>query len=83
VKRAVLLSTGEEVQFLQTDEHVTLTGLPIERPTELFPVIRLECEGPPEACDWAKDRLWGGDPRRMTPWAAARGTSVWADGRDR
>lgn len=83
VRRAVLLTTGQELAFTQTADHLTLSGLPAERPTPLFPVLRLECDGPPQPCAWAKDRLWQGDPRRMTAWAAARGSSVWAGGQPR
>jgi len=81
VKRASLLTTGAELTFEQTPEALTIGGLPQEPPTPLFPVIKLECDGPPEPYDWARPRLWGGDPRRMTEWAASRGTSVWADGK--
>ena len=83
VVRAELLTTGQELAVEQTDDHLTVRGLPAERPTPLFPVIKLECDGPPRPRPWAKDRLWGGDPRRMTPWAAARGSSVFADGQPR
>jgi alpha-L-fucosidase len=83
VRRAVLLTTGQELAFEQSEDHVTLRGLPVEPPTDLFPVIRLECDGPPRPRAWAADRLWQGDPRRMTPWAAARGTTVYADGEPR
>lgn len=83
VRRAVLLTTGQELGVEQSDDYLALSGLPRARPTALFPVIRLECEGPPRARPWAVDRLWGGDPRRMTAWAAARGSSVWADGKER
>ena len=83
VERATLLTTGQELRVEQTDDDVTVNGLPAERPTALFPVIKLECAERPAARAWARDRLWGGDPRRMTAWAAARGTSVFADGRPR
>ena len=62
---------------------VFIRGLPAEQPTALFPVIELECAGTPQASDWAVDRLWGGDPGRMSDWAQARGSSVWADGAER
>jgi alpha-L-fucosidase len=75
VWRAVLLTTGRELAFDQTEAALILRGLPAEPPTRLFPVIRLECDGPPQPCEWAKDRLWQGDPRRMAAWAAARGDS--------
>ncbi len=73
VLRAVLLTTNSELDVEQVGDIVILSGLPKERPTPLFPVIRLECSEPPQASPWARDRLWSGDPRRMTSWAAARG----------
>ncbi len=83
VRRAVLLTTGQEVPFRQEGDDLWVTGLPAAPPTDLFPVIKLECSTRPEAAEWAKARLWGGDPRRMTAWATARGSSVWADGAER
>jgi alpha-L-fucosidase len=83
VVRATLLTTGAELPFDQDEDYLTIQGLPVEPPTPLFPVIRIECAERPQPRPWAADRLWNGDPRRMTPWAAARGTSVWADGRPR
>lgn len=83
VLRAVLLTTGEALPFEQSPDYLTIHGLPTTSPTPLFPVIRLECAAPPQPRPWAKDRLWQGDPRRMAGWAAARGTSVWADGMPR
>ena len=80
VTRATLLTTGQDVAFTQSEDHVVLTGLPQQAPTDLFPVIKLECAGPPQPRAWAADRLWEGDPGRMAPWAATRGTSVMADG---
>mgnify|MGYP005837676185 CR=1 FL=1 len=80
VRRAVLLTTGAELPFRQTEDHVIISGLPLEPPTPLFPVIRLECDAPPQPRPWAADRLWQGDPRRMTAWAAARGASVYVNG---
>jgi len=82
VRRAELLTTGQELTFEQSGDELLLRGLPAERPTELFPVIRLDCAGPPAPAAWAADRLWCGDPRRMTPWSAARGSTVWADGNE-
>jgi alpha-L-fucosidase len=71
VQRAVLLTTGQELAFEQSEDHLILRGLPAERPSALFPVIRLECAGRPVARAWAVDRLWSGDPSRMTDWARA------------
>jgi alpha-L-fucosidase len=69
VRRAVLLTTGQELACEQGGDHLVLRGLPAERPMALFPVIRLECAGRPAARAWAVDRLWSGDPARMTDWA--------------
>jgi alpha-L-fucosidase len=69
VLRAVLLTTGQELAFEQGEDHLLVKGLPLERPTALFPVIRLECDGQPTARPWAADRLWTGDPARMSAWA--------------
>ena len=76
VDRAVLLTTGQDLPFTQSEDHVHITGLPAGPPTPLFPVIKLECVGAPQPRAWAADRLWQGDPRRMVEWAAARGSSV-------
>ena len=83
VRRAVLLTTGRELTFSQTADFLTMRGLPHEPPTDLFPVIKLECDGPPRPREWAANRMCHGDPRRMTGWAAARGVSVFADGKPR
>jgi len=83
VRRAVLLTTGAELRVEQTQDVLLLHGLPREAPTELFPVIKLECAGRPAARPWAAERLWQGDPGRMSWWARARGSSVYADGAPR
>lgn len=82
VTRATLLTTGEDLPFEQTADFLTIRGLPRQRPAKLFPVIRLDCEGAPEAHDWAVARLWKYDPRINTGWAAARGDSVWVGGKE-
>ena len=83
VVRATLLTTASELPFTQDADGLTISALPIEPPTELFPVIRLDFDEPPRALPSAADRLWQGDPRRMVPWAAKRGQSVWTDGKQR
>ncbi|MBM3458823.1 MAG: alpha-L-fucosidase, partial [Armatimonadetes bacterium] len=80
VRAAVLLTTGEALPFSQEGDRVTIAGLAADSPTPLFPVLRLECAAPPQPAAWAAERLWQGDPRRMTAWARARGSSVWAGG---
>lgn len=70
VLRATLLTTGQPVHVDQQGDHLTLCGLPAKAPDPHCSVIALKCQGKPEACDWAKHRLWQGDPRRMAGWAA-------------
>ena len=76
VKKAILLTTGKELDFRQGADSLTVMGLPATPPTELFPVVKLVCDGVPEPIPEAVDRAWGGDPRRMTGWALNRGRSV-------
>ncbi len=83
VTRVSLLTTEQELGFVQKDDVLTITDLPSARPTPLFPVIRIECDGPPEGGRWGLERLWGGDPTRCVEWARSRGTSVWTDGEGR
>lgn len=80
VLRASLLTTGKELRIEQNADELLIHDLPANPPTELFPVIQLECASPPQPQPWAKDRLWSGDPKRMIQWAQSRGESVWADG---
>lgn len=79
-KRATLLSSGQTLCVELEPDGLVIQGLPIEPPCDLFPVIRLEFDKPPQLHPWAQERLWAGDPSRMTGWAAQRGTSVWTDG---
>jgi len=83
VKRAVLLTTGQELEFEQDGEAIIIKGLPKTQPTPLFPVIKLTCEGKPAANQLGRGRLWCGDPARIAEWARTRGTSVFADGKQR
>ncbi|GGD73505.1 alpha-L-fucosidase [Paenibacillus nasutitermitis] len=83
VQSVTLLTTGQELSFRQEKDVLWIEGLPPERPTKLFPVIRIQCEGPPEANQWGRDRLWEGDPARVAEWALKRGTTVYADGQER
>lgn len=82
VKRVILLTTGQELAFLQEGATLLIHGLPRESPTRLFPVIRIELDGPPETTVWGKERLWEGNPDRVAEWARSRGASVWTDGRE-
>lgn len=80
VKQVALLTTGQQLDFTQRGEELVIRGLPKERPTALFPVIKIECESKPKANQWGAERLWGGDPSRVAAWARTRGTTVFADG---
>ncbi len=77
VRRATILATGQELAVHNSPEAVELEGLPVAPPCELFPVIKLECDGRPQAKAWDRPRLWSGDPRRFIDWAAARGRTPW------
>jgi len=47
VRDATLLGTNRIVSFTQTDGRVSLTGLSVEPPDPVCPVIRMECDQPP------------------------------------
>lgn len=83
VTRATLLTTGHDLRIEQAGDELKLHGLPTESPTDLFPVIRLECDGPPQPIELAGERLWARHPEKWIDWAAQRGTSVWTDGKPR
>lgn len=80
VKSVTLLTTGTKLAFRQSGAELIIQGLPKESPTTLFPVIKVECDGKPEANQWGKERLWFGDPTRIAKWARTRGESVYLDG---
>ena len=80
-EQALFRERLDQRSYAAQARRVSIKGLPSKPPTDLFPVIKLECDGPPRPRPWAADRLWQGDPRRMTAWARARGEGVWADGR--
>jgi alpha-L-fucosidase len=82
VRAATLLGSTAALAVRQDADHVVVTGLPRQPPTGLFPVIRLDCAGRPQATA-RYHGLWGGDAMRYHAWAAARGSSVWSDGRER
>ncbi len=69
VKSAVLMTTGEKLNVHQDGDHLYLSPLPKKSPTNLFPVIKLVCASKPEPVNWAKDRIWSGDPMRMLAWS--------------
>lgn len=79
---ARLLGSPAVLCMRQDAGRLVITGLPAEPPTDLFPVIRVECAGPPRPAA-AHQPMWTGDPMRFHAWAMARGTSVWSDGRER
>jgi len=82
VRRAVLVTSVQELTFEQGDGEITIRGLPLDPPTSLFPVIRLECEGKPEGTPWSQGAYYGTIDNALKM-AQRRGTSVWADGRER
>ena len=71
VLSARLLATGQPVRVDQQGEHLYLRGLPKQAPDRNCTVIALTCREKPAPFDWAKGRLWQGDPTRMAAWAAS------------
>ncbi|MFC1526735.1 alpha-L-fucosidase [Candidatus Latescibacterota bacterium] len=82
VRGATLITNGQELQLEQQDDGVVVRGLPSEPPTPLFPVIRLECDGPPTAAPWARGPYYGTVEHGLEM-ARRRGSSVWVDGVER
>lgn len=82
VRAATLMGSEVALNVTQDADHVVVRGLPRTPPGDLFPVIRLDCVGAPTATP-RYGALWNGDPMRYHTWSAARGTSVWSDGRER
>ena len=81
VKRVTFLTTGRELDFEKIGNDLFIKGLPKVSPTTLFPVIKIECDGKPEATEWGKQRIWGGDPQRVADWARGRGDGVFVGGK--
>ena len=69
VHSVTLITTGQDLPSDQDGAVLTVHGLPLEAPTRLFPVIRIECDAPPRSNQWGRDRLWSGDPSRVADWA--------------
>ena len=81
VKKVTFLTTGRELDFEKNGSDLIIKGLPKASPTNLFPVIKVECDGRPEATEWGRQRVWSGDPQRIADWARLRGESVFAGGK--
>jgi alpha-L-fucosidase len=75
VEHVELLTTGQTLPFEQQGDELFIHDLPRLPPTDLFPVIKVTCAGRPEANQWGRERLWGGDPARVAIWARQRGES--------
>lgn len=76
VKSVTLLTTGQKLDFEKKGDDLFIHGLPKISPTQLFPVIRVECDGKPSTNEWGSQRLWHGDPTRLAAWSKAHGNSV-------
>ncbi|MEM1210681.1 MAG: alpha-L-fucosidase [Planctomycetota bacterium] len=77
IQSARLLGSDRPLSVEQDGDMLWVRNVPAanEHDLPLFPVIALECDGPPEATDLAKQRIWSGDPVRYRPWAQARGNT--------
>ncbi|MGC9450714.1 MAG: alpha-L-fucosidase [Oceanipulchritudo sp.] len=80
VRKATLLCDGSAVQVDTYEHGLLLKGLPVDKPCDLYPVIRLECGPGPLPLPCAHEALWQGDPLRFVPWARARGEGPNLDG---
>lgn len=70
VRKVVLLGEKNSELTFRKEEDVLLIDLPADIKKEnLFPVLRIECEGVPETNEWGRQRLWEGDPLRIADWA--------------
>jgi len=81
--RAKLLGFTRTIRVNQNASGIEIQGLPEKPPHDLFPVIQLDFPAGFSVAPWARERLWSGNPSRMTAWSRSRGTSVWADGKER
>ena len=82
VERASLHTTGQTLEFKQSEDMLVVKGLPAEPPTPLFPVIKLECVDRPRPCPWVSGPYFGTRAHSLAM-AQTRGTSVFADGKER
>ncbi len=77
VTSATLLTDGTPLSIRREGHAVILSGLPKEKPEALFPVVKLECNGPIRTNAWGHYRNWQGDADRIARWAEQRGKTVW------
>lgn len=82
VRSAKLLTNGQPLRVEQRGDTLVIAGLPAAAPTSLFPVIELECATPPRAADWVGGAYYGSREHGLEM-ALRRGTSLYADGRER
>ena len=69
---ARIVTTGDEVKWVQNKDRLTLIGLPAKPPDDLCTVIAIDFEEEPKVHDWAKYRVWDGDPTgKMAEWSAS------------
>lgn len=83
VAEAKVLAGNIPLKATQDETAIRLSGLPIEPPGTLFPVIRLKLRKGYRILPPGKIRIWNHDPHALIDWARSRGTSVWADGKER
>lgn len=78
VRQATLLSTGEILEVRSDDRAVEFHGLPRQSPIPLFPVIKVELDGPPRTHPTFQPGMWGGDPRRLAAWGGTTAAPIWS-----
>ncbi len=71
VESVQLLSTKQTLAFQQNGDTLIIT-LPKELWEEpLFPVLAVTCKERPRTNTWGAQRIWEGDPSRVSAWARA------------
>ncbi|MEM1026922.1 MAG: alpha-L-fucosidase [Planctomycetota bacterium] len=79
IKSARLLGSDAPLTVDQQGDLLWIRGVPAAgtHGLPLYPVIELACDGPIEATDFGKQRIWSGDPLRYRAWAEVRGSSPY------
>jgi len=67
---ARILGAEQEVEWTQEKDVLILKGLPLEPVDDLCSVIAVQFQEEPKVHDWARHRLWQGDPTgQMAQWS--------------
>ncbi len=80
IRQARWLDTGQALTVRREDfaQVVELTPRQVDPPG--YPVIAIDCVGPPTVTPAGQHRLWTGDPRTHLPWVGPRPALPWMTG---